>query len=211
MPTVSVNRDILFEALGKQFTDDEFQLLCFDFGIELDEVTTAAEVAGRQDQKVLSPEEDYAIYKIDIPANRYDLLCVEGLITALQVFRGQCAIPKFVVDKPKHKIVVKPATNLIRPSVVCAILRGVSFNKNSYNSFLDLQDKLHFNICRRRSLVSMGTHDLSKLDLSGPFVYDARKPEDIGFVPLSQETHYDNARDLLDFYRTDPSVKHIKE
>jgi hypothetical protein len=30
-------------------------------------------------------------YKIDIPANRYDLLCVEGIATALAVF-----INKFV-------------------------------------------------------------------------------------------------------------------
>lgn len=28
-------------------------------------------------------------YKIDIPANRYDLLCVEGLCRALLVFLGK--------------------------------------------------------------------------------------------------------------------------
>ena len=211
MPTVSVNRDRLFEALGRKFTSDEFQLLCFDFGIELDEVTTAAEVSNRQDQKVLSPEDDYVIYKIDIPANRYDLLCIEGLTMALQVFRKERETPKFVVTEPKHRMVVKSATGAIRPFVVCAVLRGVKLDKHAYNSFLDLQDKLHFNICRRRSLVSMGTHDLSKVDHTGDFVYDARKPEDIGFQPLAQDKEFSSARDLLDFYRTDPSVKHIKE
>lgn len=211
MPTVSVNRDRLFEALGRKFTSDEFQLLCFDFGIELDEVTTAAEVSNRQDQKVLSPEDDYVIYKIDIPANRYDLLCIEGLTMALQVFRKERETPKFVVTEPKHRMIVKAATGAIRPFVVCAVLRGVKLDKHAYNSFLDLQDKLHFNICRRRSLVSMGTHDLSKVDQTGDFVYDARKPEDIGFQPLAQEKEFSSARDLLDFYRTDPSVKHIKE
>lgn len=29
------------------------------------------------------------IYRIDIPANRYDLLCVEGLVSGLLVFLGQ--------------------------------------------------------------------------------------------------------------------------
>lgn len=29
------------------------------------------------------------IYRIDIPANRYDLLCLEGLVTGLRVFQGQ--------------------------------------------------------------------------------------------------------------------------
>ena len=39
--------------------------------------------------------------------------------------------------------------------MVSAILRGVSFDDTSYNSFLDLQDKLHQNICRRRTLVTI--------------------------------------------------------
>lgn len=29
------------------------------------------------------------IYRIDIPANRYDLLCLEGLVMGLQVFLGK--------------------------------------------------------------------------------------------------------------------------
>lgn len=29
------------------------------------------------------------IYRIDIPANRYDLLCLEGLVSGLLVFMGQ--------------------------------------------------------------------------------------------------------------------------
>ena len=43
MPTISVARDALFAALGKTYTEDEFQDLCFEFGIELDEVVTEAE------------------------------------------------------------------------------------------------------------------------------------------------------------------------
>lgn len=29
------------------------------------------------------------IYRIDIPANRYDLLCVEGLVYGILVFQGK--------------------------------------------------------------------------------------------------------------------------
>lgn len=29
------------------------------------------------------------IYRIDIPANRYDLLCLEGLVSALLVFQDK--------------------------------------------------------------------------------------------------------------------------
>lgn len=42
MPTLGVNRDDLFEALGRVYTEKEFDELCFEFGIELDEVTSEA-------------------------------------------------------------------------------------------------------------------------------------------------------------------------
>jgi phenylalanyl-tRNA synthetase beta subunit len=51
----------------------------------------------------------------------------------------------------------------VRPFVVAAVLRGVTFDSAAYDSFIDLQDKLHQNLCRQRSLVAIGTHDLSTL------------------------------------------------
>lgn len=42
MPTLGVIRDDLFEALGRVYTEEEFFQLCFEFGIELDEVTSEA-------------------------------------------------------------------------------------------------------------------------------------------------------------------------
>lgn len=47
-----------------------------------------------------------------------------------------------------------------------------------------LQDKLHQNLCRQRSLVAIGTHDLAKC--RGPFTYEALPPSEISFVPLKQ-------------------------
>ena len=71
--------------------------------------------------------------------------------------------------------VMRPETMLVRPFVVCAVLRDVTFDAARYNSFIDLQDKLHQNICRKRTLVAIGTHDLDKLQ--GPFTYEALPPE----------------------------------
>lgn len=50
MPTLGVNRDDLFEALGEVYTQDEFDELCFEFGIELDEVTSEANELEKQSQ-----------------------------------------------------------------------------------------------------------------------------------------------------------------
>ena len=67
--------------------------------------------------------------------------------------------------KQMHRMVVKPETALIRPFVVAAILRGVRLDATRFASFIDLQDKLHQNLCRQRSLVAIGTHDLSTLQV----------------------------------------------
>jgi phenylalanyl-tRNA synthetase beta chain len=54
--------------------------------------------------------------------------------------------------------------------------------QENYNSFIDLQDKLHQNLGRRRTLVSIGTHDLETIQ--GPFTYKTMKPEELNFIAL---------------------------
>ena len=128
-------------------------------------------------------------------ANRYDLLCMEGLVRALQIFQGiNKELPKYSTILPSNKsdiitMRVTQTTKQIRQYVVGAILRNIEFTEESYNSFIKLQEKLHFNICRRRALVAIGTHDLDTL--KPPFLYDARAPKDIKFRALKEEKEMD--------------------
>lgn len=92
-------------------------------------------------------------------------------------------------------------TAKIRPYFAGAILRNINFTPRSYASFIDLQDKLHQNICRRRQLVAIGTHDLDTLE--PPFRYEARPPKDIKFAPLNKTTEY-NASELMTLYEVSP-------
>lgn len=78
-----------------------------------------------------------------------------------------------------------------------AILRNVRFDQARYESFIALQDKLHQNLARQRTLVAIGTHDLDKIQ--GPFTYDALPPKDISFVPLNQ-TKCMNGEEMMEFY-----------
>jgi phenylalanyl-tRNA synthetase beta chain len=48
MPTISLLRDDLFAAVGRTFTDEEFEDVCFAFGIELDDITSEAEIAKKE-------------------------------------------------------------------------------------------------------------------------------------------------------------------
>ena len=40
MPNITLIRDHLFQAIGKSYTDKEFDELCFEFGVEVDDVAT---------------------------------------------------------------------------------------------------------------------------------------------------------------------------
>ncbi|KAI7748302.1 hypothetical protein M8C21_012109, partial [Ambrosia artemisiifolia] len=181
---------------------EEFDELCFEFGIELDDV----EKNLKEEDEIGGNEE--IIYKIDVPANPYDLLCLEGLVQSLRIFCGIDSVPNYKlagIDKESMlKMHVKPETSMIRPYVVCAVLRGIDFNEARYNSFIDLQDKLHQNICRRRTLVAIGTHGLDTIE--GPFTYEALPPSEIEFKPLKQVETF-KADKLMEFYKSDLKLK----
>ncbi|XP_042062264.1 phenylalanine--tRNA ligase beta subunit, cytoplasmic-like [Salvia splendens] len=210
MPTVSVGRDRLFAALERTYTQEEFEDLCFQFGIELDDVTTEKAIIRKEKhlEEEEPSEDEEVIYKIEVPANRYDLLCLEGLSQSLRIFAGLDSIPTYTVanisKESMLKMHVKPETSQIRPYVVCAVLRGVTFDEARYNSFIDLQDRLHQNICRRRTLVAIGTHDLDTIE--GPFTYEALAPKDINFTPLKQTRNF-SADELMEFYKKDLKLK----
>ncbi len=172
MPTVSLYRDDLFEALGKQMSEEEFNKKCFQFGLELDEVTSEKEMMTKEKGAEAAKNcDERVIWKVDIPANRHDLLCMEGLIKALQIFEGKIADVCYRMAPSRNALIdgvaipgksanvqlfVKKAVAGVRPFMVSAILRNIKFTPGSLQSFIDYQDKLHQNICRRRTLASIG-------------------------------------------------------
>lgn len=210
MPTVGLKRDVLFSILGRSYTDDEFNDLCFDFGLELDEVTSEREMISKeQGTDKAEGFSDVIIFKIDVPANRYDLLCVEGLTRGLLIFQQKLEAPIYRMIQPTEdsiqQLIVRPSTAAVRPFAVAAVLRDITFTQDRYQSFIDLQDKLHQNIGRQRSIVAIGTHDLDTIQ--GPFVYEALPPNDIRFKPLNQTKEY-TAAEMMQLYATDSHLRH---
>ncbi|XP_006008677.1 phenylalanine--tRNA ligase beta subunit isoform X2 [Latimeria chalumnae] len=210
MPTVNVRRDLLFQALGREYTDEEFDELCFEFGLELDEITTEKDILIREQGDVKAEgASDTVLFKIDVPANRYDLLCLEGLVQGLQVFKERIEAPRYKrvmpVNGELQRLIITEETAQVRPHAVAAVLRNITFTQENYESFIELQEKLHQNICRRRTLVAIGTHDLDTI--SGPFTYTAKPPAEIKFRPLNQTKEY-TASELMDLYKTDSHLRH---
>jgi phenylalanyl-tRNA synthetase beta subunit len=76
---------------------------------------------------------------------------------------ARCEVgPKETTDRSQKRPTDEKVAK-IRPYFSGAILRGVKFDERRYASFIDLQDKLHGNLARKRSLVAIGTHDLNKI------------------------------------------------
>jgi phenylalanyl-tRNA synthetase beta chain len=107
----------------------------------------------------------YKIREPQIQLFRHDLLCIEGISRALKVFLGRSAPTTYrtvTTANPEVMIAknsVKGYRNLyffrrqlhrcrVRPFVVAAILRGMTFDPKRYDSFIALQDKFHQNIGR---------------------------------------------------------------
>ena len=201
MPTISVNKASLYKALGKEYTKDEFDELCFEFGLELDEDTSESK------RPIVDGVEEPPQLKIEVPANRYDMLCFEGIAMNLNVFLGRMQMPNYrLVAPPNGELLtatIHPEVERIRPYFSCAVLRNIKFTKERYESFISLQDKLHQNLARQRTLVSIGTHDLDTIE--GPFSYEALPPEEIVFAPLNT-TQKMNATQMMEMYEKD---KHL--
>ncbi|XP_006637645.1 phenylalanine--tRNA ligase beta subunit [Lepisosteus oculatus] len=209
MPTVSVKRNLLFEALGRDYTDEEFDELCFEFGLELDEITSEKDIISKEQGNVKAEgASDVILYKIDVPANRYDLLCLEGLVRGLQVFKERTEAPRYQRVSPSgepQRLLITEETAQVRPHAVAAVLRNITFTQERYESFIELQEKLHQNVCRKRTLVAIGTHDLDTI--TGPFTYTAKPPGEIKFKPLNQTREY-SAPELMSLYKTDGHLRH---
>ncbi len=149
------------------------------------------------------------LYRIEVPANRYDLLCLEGLALALRVFLGLCENQNYQIKNhvnPLNKFYVDASVAKVRPYVCSAILRNIKFTNDTLISFMELQDKLHNNVCRGRSLVSMGTHDLDTV--KGPFTFKALPPEQIKFKALNRPEEL-TGPELMNNLNQDPKLKYF--
>lgn len=73
MPTVTVDKERLFTALGRpHMTVEEFDELCFEYGVELDEVTSERELLLKDKTQAADGTlvSDRTLLKIDVSANR---------------------------------------------------------------------------------------------------------------------------------------------
>ena len=133
MPTIAVGKAELFKALGREYTTEEFDELCFEFGIELDEDTSQTK------RPVVDGVEEPPQLKIEIPANRYDMLCFEGIALNLKVFLELTKLPKLSLTPPPggelQRLIVKEEVILPIHRVIYARVNAETDHESSPTDF----------------------------------------------------------------------------
>ena len=125
-------------------------------------------------------EEDHA--DVEFFPDRPDLFSPEGVARAMRGYLGiETGLPLYPIKPSGISFTIDQNLAQIRPVLGAAVIRGVSFDDESIQSIMSLQESLHWAVGRGRSKVAIGIHDLDTV--RPPFRYIA-SPRGRKFVPL---------------------------
>jgi phenylalanyl-tRNA synthetase beta chain len=122
------------------------------------------------------------ILRFEFFPNRPDHYSVEGVARSLRHLYGLSGPKEFSVNGGKVRMTVDDSVKKVRPVMLCGIVRNLDLRNGVLKSLIDLQEKLHLTVGRRRKKVSIGIHDLDRV--TPPFLFRAYAGNEISFTPL---------------------------
>ena len=126
--------------------------------------------------------------ELEIFPDRPDLLSYQGFKRSFLAFLGKkTGLKEYKINKPEKNYSVKIDSSVkdIRPYTMCAIIKNLKFNEEKIKEIIEIQEKLHTTIGRKRKKVAIGIYPLEKIKL--PITYKAIEPDKIKFTPLESE------------------------
>ena len=122
---------------------------------------------------------------LEIFPNRPDMLSYHGFKRAFLSFLGKkTKLKKYQINKPEknYDVIIDSSVKNIRPYTTCAIAKGIQFNDEKIKELVEMQEKLHMTIGRKRKKIAIGIYPLEKIKL--PITFKAIEPDKIKFIPL---------------------------
>ena len=163
MAVVTFKTDDLFELLGKKLTEEDLSSVVPLMGSPLENIT--------------EDEVEFEIFP-----NRPDLISVEGFARALRGYLGlETGLVKYETKKSDFTVTVDPSVAKIRPYLVAAYVSDITLTDYAIESLMQIQEKLHDTMGRKRKKVSIGVYDADTI--TKKLTYKAM-PKDFEFVPL---------------------------
>ena len=126
--------------------------------------------------------------EIEVFPNRPDLLSYHGFKRSFLAFLGkETGLKNYKVNKPEKDYIIKIDSSLkdIRPYTACAIVRGLKFDDDKIKEMIDIQEKLHQTLGRKRKKLAIGIYPMEKIKL--PITFKAMEPDKIKFIPLEMD------------------------
>jgi phenylalanyl-tRNA synthetase beta chain len=173
MAVVDIDPDELRRLAATDASDDELKRDLFRLGLEYEGETEDGDL------------------QFEFAPDRLDRLSVEGIARSLRYQydhdRG-VYIPK--TNDSKWAIEVDESVPEERPYVTGAIVRGLDMSEKELQSLIQLQEKLHATMGRKRAKGAIGVHDLTMLkgsvgtDSPKTITYRGIEPDGDRFVPL---------------------------
>jgi phenylalanyl-tRNA synthetase beta chain len=174
MAVVDIDTDELRRLASTEKSDAELKRDLFNLGLEYEGET-----------------EDGCL-QFEFAPDRLDRLSVEGVARSLRYQYGHdqgVYIPK--TNDPEWIIEVEESVPEERPYVTGAIVRGLDMSEKGLDSLIQLQEKLHATMGRKRAKGAIGVHDLTMLkgqsvgsDSQKTITYRGIEPNGDRFVPL---------------------------
>jgi phenylalanyl-tRNA synthetase beta chain len=121
---------------------------------------------------------------VEVFPNRPDLLSLQGFSRAVLQYLGKKGVASFKIHKPEkdYSVKIDKSVRKVRPHTACAIVKGLRLDDAKIKELVEIQEKLHITIGRKRKKLAIGIYPLEKIKL--PIRYMAKKPDEIKFLPL---------------------------
>ena len=122
--------------------------------------------------------------------DRPDMFSVEGIARGMRAFLGlETGLKEYPIEPTDMEVTVDASVLAVRPQFMCAVVKDVTVTDEFLRSLMELQEKLHITIGRKRSKFAIGIHDLDKV--TPPFTYTTAAPHEVRFVPLAKTEEMD--------------------
>lgn len=122
--------------------------------------------------------------------DRPDLYSVEGLARAMRAFLDiKPGMKSYEVGQSGVEVFIDKSVKAVRPWFLCGVVKDVEITDDLLKSLMEMQEKLHITIGRKRSKLAIGIHDLNKVE--PPFTYRLAEPHSVRFIPLAMTEEMD--------------------
>jgi phenylalanyl-tRNA synthetase beta chain len=126
--------------------------------------------------------------ELEIFPNRPDLLSFQGFKRAFLAFLNKkIGLKEYKINSPEKnfKVTLDHSLKNIRPYTACAIIKNIKLDNEKIKEIVDIQEKLHSTIGRKRKKIAIGIYPLEKIKL--PIKFKAMEPDKIKFIPLETQ------------------------